>query len=143
MTAVPHREVLAVHQAAPTDVGLTVDLEAAEELGMPLLVVRVPIGPRPSPLLQALTPRELEVAGLVTLGLANKEIAGRIGVQVSTVKEHVHRILAKTGLPSRAAIARAYVGAPDADGATIPVAAAARSTRRNARRSEGSRLPTE
>src|SRR5512146_1454204 len=60
VTAVPHREVLAVHQAAPTDVGLTVDLEAAEELGMPLLVVRVPIGPRPSPLLQALTPRELE-----------------------------------------------------------------------------------
>ena len=96
-----------MHQAAPTDVGLTVDLEATEQLGMPLLVVRVPIGPRPSPVLLLLTPREFEVAGLVTLGLANKEIAARIGVKTSTVKEHVHRILTKTGLVSRAAVARA------------------------------------
>jgi DNA-binding NarL/FixJ family response regulator len=61
--------------------------------------------------LQGLTRREFEVAGLVTGGLANKEIAARLGVKVSTVKEHVHRILVKTGLPSRSAIARAYVGA--------------------------------
>lgn len=103
-----------MHQAAPTDVGLTVDLEATEQLGMPLLVVRVPIGPRPSPVLRLLTPREFEVAGLVTLGLANKEIAARIGVKTSTVKEHVHRILTKTGLVSRAAVARAYVGGSEA-----------------------------
>ncbi len=76
---------------------------------MPLLIFRVPIGPRPSPALAALTPREFEVAGLVAAGLANKEIAGRLGVQVSTVKEHVHRILVKTELPSRAALANAYV----------------------------------
>ena len=110
-TAIPRREVLAVHEAAPKDAGLTVDLEASAELGMPLLVVRVPIGPRPSPALLVLTRRELEVAGLVASGLANKEIAARVGIRISTVKEHVHRILAKTGLPSRSAVARAYVGA--------------------------------
>lgn len=108
---IQRREVLAVHEAAPRGVGLTVDLEATAELGMPLVVVRVPSYPGPSAVLLVLTKRELEVASLVTAGLANKEIAARLGIQVSTVKEHVHRILAKTDLPSRSAIARAYVGA--------------------------------
>ncbi len=111
--AIRRREVLAVHAAAPEGAGLTVDLEAAGELGMPLLVVRVPFEPRPSPVLLGLTRREFEVAGLVTAGLANKEIAARLGIRTSTVKEHVHRVLSKTGLPSRSAIARAYVGADE------------------------------
>lgn len=109
-SSIPHREVLRVHEASPKDAGLTVDLEASAELGMPLLVVRIPMTPRPSPALRSLTPREFEVAGLVSAGLANKEIAARLGVRTSTVKEHVHRILHKTGLPSRSAMARAYVG---------------------------------
>src|SRR5438105_9925508 len=79
--------VLAIHDAAPTDAGLTVDFEAAKELGMPLLVVRMPIVPRPSPVLDVLTPREFEVAGYVAGGLANKEIAGRLGVRESAGKE--------------------------------------------------------
>ena len=108
-TAVPRRAILDVHDAAPGDAALTVDYEASADLGMPLLIFRVPIGPQPSPALAALTPREFEVAGLVAAGLANKEIAGCLGVQISTVKEHVHRILVKTELPSRTAIANAYV----------------------------------
>ena len=107
--AQPRRAILAVHGAAPNDAGLTVDFEASSQLGMPLLVVRVPIGPQPSPALAALTAREFEVAGLVAAGHSNKEIAARLGLQVSTVKEHVHRILQKADLPSRAAIAWAYV----------------------------------
>lgn len=114
--AIHRREVLAVHEAVPDGVGLTVDLEATAELGMPLLVVRLPHRPRPSTALLALTRREFEVAALVTAGLANKEIAGRLGIRESTVKEHVHRILSKAGLPSRTAIARAYVGADGPDG---------------------------
>lgn len=108
--SVDHERVLAVHDAAPADAALTVDFAAAQELGMPLLVVRMPIAPRPSPILNALTPREFEVAGYVAGGLANKEIAARLGIRESTVKEHVHRILAKTELPGRAAVARAYAG---------------------------------
>jgi DNA-binding NarL/FixJ family response regulator len=108
-TAVPRQAILAVHDAAPRDGVLTVDYEASAQLGMPLLIVRVPIGPQPSPALAALTPREFEVAGLVAAGLANKEIAARLGLKLSTVKEYVHRILVKTELPSRAAVANAYV----------------------------------
>jgi DNA-binding NarL/FixJ family response regulator len=111
----PRAEVLAVHAATPPETRLTVDLAATAELGMPLLVVQVPIGPRPSPVLRALTPREFEVVGLVAAGFANKEIAVRLGVETSTIKEHVHRALGKTGLPNRAALARAYVGGDAAD----------------------------
>lgn len=112
---VDRADVLAIHDLAPPDAGLTVDFEAARELGMPMLVVRVPFRPKPSPVLALLTPRELEVAGCVAAGYANKEIASRLGIRESTVKEHVHRILAKTDLPSRAAIARAYAGGPETE----------------------------
>jgi DNA-binding NarL/FixJ family response regulator len=111
--SVDHERVLAVHDAAPADAALTVDFTAAQELGMPLLVVRMPIAPRPAAMLDVLTPREFEVAGYVAGGLANKEIAARLGIRESTVKEHVHRILAKTELPSRTAVARAYAGGED------------------------------
>jgi two-component system, NarL family, nitrate/nitrite response regulator NarL len=42
-----------------------------------------------------LTWREAEVAELVAAGLANKEIALRLGIELATVKNHVHSILAK------------------------------------------------
>lgn len=43
----------------------------------------------------ALTPREIEVLTLVANGLANKEIAQKIGTASGTVKIHVQNILAK------------------------------------------------
>lgn len=113
--SLPREEILALHRAVPKDTGLTIDLEASEQIGMPLLVFRVPVAPHPSPEIARLTPREFEVAGLIAAGLANKEIAARLGVRTSTVKEHVHRILAKTAHPNRAAVARAYVGGRETD----------------------------
>jgi DNA-binding NarL/FixJ family response regulator len=89
--------------------GLTVDFDATEELGHPLVVVRVPNGP-PTPTtetLRTLTPREREIAGLIGAGLTNKEIATRLGITVGTVKHYVHQILDKTGLRGRVAIATA------------------------------------
>jgi DNA-binding CsgD family transcriptional regulator len=124
--SLPRREILDLRLAVPKDTGLTVDLEASRQIGMPLLVVRVPIGPRPSPEIASLTAREFEVAGLVAAGLANKEIAARLGIRTSTVKEHVHRILEKTSLPNRAAIARAYVGGAGGRGGTDDVEPAAK-----------------
>jgi DNA-binding NarL/FixJ family response regulator len=48
-----------------------------------------------------LTAREREVLQLVSLGLANKEVARRLGVSDSTVKFHVNAILEKLGARSR------------------------------------------
>lgn len=42
-----------------------------------------------------LTSREQEVAELIGLGCSNKEIARRLSIEVATVKNHVHNLLAK------------------------------------------------
>ena len=43
----------------------------------------------------ALTPREVEVLALVAKGLANKEIASKLGAASGTIKMHVQNILGK------------------------------------------------
>lgn len=49
-----------------------------------------------------LTVREREILRLIDAGLSNKEIAQRLGIVVSTVKNHVHHILHKTHVTRRA-----------------------------------------
>lgn len=49
-----------------------------------------------------LTVRETEILGLLEDGLTNKQIAARLSVTVHTVKNHVHSLLGKLGVPSRA-----------------------------------------
>jgi DNA-binding NarL/FixJ family response regulator len=90
-------------------VGVTIDFEAASELGQPLIVLRPPAGSRPAACLRELTPREMEVAALLAQGLSNKEVAKRLHISLPTVKDHVHRILGKTGLPSRLAVMGAFI----------------------------------
>jgi two-component system nitrate/nitrite response regulator NarL len=59
------------------------------------------------PPLPPLTAREREIAELLELGLSNKEIAARLYLGVSTVKNHVHNLLGKLEARSRAeAVAR-------------------------------------
>jgi DNA-binding NarL/FixJ family response regulator len=54
----------------------------------------------------ALTPRELEVLPLMSDGLANKEIASRLGFSTHTAKFHVESILRKLGAANRAEAVR-------------------------------------
>jgi DNA-binding CsgD family transcriptional regulator len=52
-----------------------------------------------------LTPRELEIAGLVAQGLTNRDIDGRLVISERTAATHIEHILAKLGLQRRGQIA--------------------------------------
>ncbi len=54
-----------------------------------------------SAVLESLTPREIEVLGLLVRGQPNQEIAQSLSVSVSTVKKHVRQIIAKLGVSDR------------------------------------------
>jgi DNA-binding NarL/FixJ family response regulator len=55
-----------------------------------------------APPVQPLTPREIEVLGMLAEGLGNKVIAARLGISEHTVKTHVGSIFGKLGVSTRA-----------------------------------------
>ncbi|MGW3014282.1 ATP-binding protein [Streptomyces sp. NPDC001219] len=67
-----------------------------------------------------LTPRERQIAKLVSEGLTNKEIATRLVIAPRTAEGHVQRILTKLGFSSRAQIAAWYVSGQNARGLSLP-----------------------
>ena len=56
---------------------------------------------REGPRAAVLSKRELQIASLIDRGLSNKEIARRLGIQATTVKNHVHNILDKLNVHRR------------------------------------------
>jgi len=48
-----------------------------------------------------ITPREMEILGLIATGLSNREIAGRLFVSENTVKTHSSRLFDKLGAKRR------------------------------------------
>ena len=62
-----------------------------------------------------LTTREHEIFGLIADGLTNKQVASRLHIELSTVKNHVHNILGKLKLRSRTEIREQARPADDLD----------------------------
>ncbi|NYI03948.1 helix-turn-helix transcriptional regulator [Allostreptomyces psammosilenae] len=59
--------------------------------------------------LDALTPQELRIAGLVADGLSSKQIAARLFLSPRTVEYHLYKIYPKLGIGSRTELARLVV----------------------------------
>ena len=61
-------------------------------------VLRAAADERPT---DVLTRREHEIFSLIADGLTNKQVASRLHIELSTVKNHVHGILGKLKMRSR------------------------------------------
>jgi DNA-binding NarL/FixJ family response regulator len=94
--ATPDEIIAALEAAAAGLVTLPRDI-AADLVSAARAPARQPVAPT-----QPLTPREAEVLGMLAEGLANKNIAARLGISEHTVKTHVASILTKLDAFSRA-----------------------------------------
>ena len=59
-----------------------------------------PLG-KQAPLVDELTPREVEVLTLIAEGLSNRDIAGALSISEKTVKNHINNIFSKLHLYDR------------------------------------------
>jgi DNA-binding NarL/FixJ family response regulator len=100
---------LALARTLASETSLMIDFASVEQLGQPVVVLTVNDRTQPRRF-DVLTAREREVARCVAAGLPNREIAARLWLTTATVKDHVHHILTKTGLPNRTALAAAWNG---------------------------------
>jgi DNA-binding NarL/FixJ family response regulator len=89
------REVAAGrHALSPTAIDALVSHAADDPAPAP--------DPEKQALLAELTPRELEVVGLIVEGLDNREIGARMFISPLTVKTHANRAMTKVGARDRA-----------------------------------------
>jgi DNA-binding NarL/FixJ family response regulator len=102
----PEQLIAAVQQVRAGDALLAPSItRRLVERFAPSAEAAAPAGPG----LAALTPRELEVLGLIARGLSNAELATALTLSEATVKTHVTRILTKLGLRDRVqAVVLAY-----------------------------------
>ena len=90
-----------------TGLGASATVRLTRQKMRQLGIRSIPAGPRPAtrkhPL--GLTRREREVLDLICAGHTNAEIAGKLFISVKTAGHHVSAVLAKLGVPTRAAAA--------------------------------------
>lgn len=88
-----------LQQLAASGMDFTIDLKATQNLGAPVILAQ------PSSdgvWREALTPRQQQVARAILNGQSNKQIARSLNISPATVKDHVHAILTRLGMRSRA-----------------------------------------
>jgi DNA-binding CsgD family transcriptional regulator len=76
----------------------------AERIGMPTLLNRVRALGSPAPvgvLPDGLSPREVQILGLVAKGLSNRQVGSTLSISEHTAANHVRSILRKTGCANR------------------------------------------
>ncbi|MGP4056513.1 LuxR C-terminal-related transcriptional regulator [Mycobacterium sp. 4D054] len=76
----------------PAEVSAVLLRRASSVAGRPRRIVRNP----------GLTSREIQILRLLRLGRSNQDIADHLSIAVHTVKSHVHSLLTKLGVSSRA-----------------------------------------
>jgi DNA-binding NarL/FixJ family response regulator len=79
----------------------TLGAASALDSGADAYLVAAPSAMGDEPLVEPLTPREVQVLELLADGLANKAIAARLGVSDETVKFHLGSIFGKLGASNR------------------------------------------
>lgn len=105
---IPTNVIAALADVAKPGTELRIDLDASAQIGAPLVTVTKEAA-TPT-LLAELTPRQRHVAELLIDGKSNKQIAAALDISVATVKDHVHAVLQRLGLPSRSAVIAAAHG---------------------------------
>jgi DNA-binding NarL/FixJ family response regulator len=88
-------------EAAPAELAAAVEAVAAGLIAVPADSATPAFAPVRERATATLSPRERQVLGMIASGLANKEIAYRLGVAESTVKFHVASIMSKLDAGSR------------------------------------------
>ena len=106
-TAYEYARMLLAHRPGERDRAAALLGESAalaERIGMPALLARVGTlgSPAPAPgLPDGLSPREVQVLGLVAGGFSNRQVGSSLSISEHTAANHVRSILRKTGCANR------------------------------------------
>src|SRR5262249_25448514 len=102
MSTVDHlRRLLAAFRGEGGAGGPGEALSELAALTVPVSLSQEQHTPRPQPLIEPLSERELEVLSLLNRGASNQDIARELVIAMGTVKRHVSNILLKLGVHSR------------------------------------------
>lgn len=104
--ATPSDAVSTVRVPLPSAGALRVEADGPGQVAVPAVGVQLEgIG------CEGLTQRESEVAGLVSLGFTNEQVARRLGISRWTVVNHLRNIMRKLGCSTRVEVAREVIRA--------------------------------
>jgi len=111
--AAPWAALAPLSRLPQNGVDVAIDFTASDRLGAAIVIAR----PRPNDphqhALNALTPRQRQVAEALARGDSNKEIAVALGLSPATVKDHVENLLRRLGLRRRGQVAAVFHGTTD------------------------------